>query len=265
MKQADALYNDCRYDEAENVLSNTSQLGVCEKTLDKLMGKILTVKSANKKFAAAERAYAEADNYYRQGDYEASYNRLQNARVDATCPAQISRINSGLDQVAQQLQVARATSPADVAGGQPAAGTTTDNPVCRQYEQALNELAQRQQHLAVQAQQAQSEEQARYVGDSVMQNSRQIMDTIEQARLAGCHDQHIPPDVRNAMGMPPEQTAGIQCAPPRVPGISNKTGQPACLCPGELMWSEKRQQCMTFGQLLHDDGAMDGVSNALDR
>lgn len=272
MKQADAFYNNCRFDEAANVLSSTSRMGVCEKTLDKVMRSILAVKAAGKKYAAAEQAYADADYYYQQGDYEASYRRLQSARTDATCPAQVTKIDNGLEQVAQKLNAAQAGTPqGNVTGGQTVAGAATTNPVCEDYQRKLYELSDRQQQLSTQVQQAQSEEQARYIGNSVMQNSRQIMNTMEQARLAGCHDNRIPPEVRSALGMPPEQaaggsaqTAGLQCEPPRVPGISNKTGQPACLCPGDLMWSEKRQQCMTLGQLLHDEGAMDDLSRTLE-
>ena len=167
------------------------------------MSSLLAVKAAARKSAAAEQAYNDADNYYRRGDYQNSYLHLQQAKQDAACTEQITRINNGLNMVTGKLQgVPTAPPPTDTAVP-PATAQTTGNPVCQQYQRQLTELGNRQQRLAAQAQQIRTQDQARSLQASVTKNSRQMLALIDQARAAGCHDTDIPPEVRNAMGMSP--------------------------------------------------------------
>lgn len=256
------LYRECRFDQAASVLAEAyRQLPPeCDTARSEAARAFTSVKATADKSRSAERAYAEADNYYRQGDYANSYRRLQQARQDAACTTQITRIDNGLKQVAEKLHTAGNT-PAQVN-----TGTGTENPVCLRYQQQLTALGNRQQQLAAQSQRISTAEQAKALQTTLMQNSRQFVTVMDQARAAGCHDVDLPPEVRQSLGMPAAASAGngLQCKPPRVAGVSKKTGQPACMCPGELMWSKKSHQCLTFGQLINENGAMDKLDKALE-
>lgn len=65
-----------------------------------------------------------------------------------------------------------------------------------------------------------------------------------------------------------QQVAGLECQAPRVPGRHHKTGEPMCLCPGNLMWSEKRQACVEFGvlagDLMRESGIAESVQEGVD-
>lgn len=266
-RRADALYRDCRYAEAEQALIEASGYRVCEATHQQLIQSMLTVKAGRRKYEVAEDAWEQAEAWYRQGNYRNSHSWLQQARAEAQCGAQIAKIDRGFQQVAAKLQeeAGGAAGGAAVAGG---AGSGSS--VCDRYSNALVALGRRQEQLAAQLQGARTEQQAQAIGNQVMQNSQQVVGVLDKARAAGCHDVDIPDNVRTALGVAPAPGAsggagaGMQCTPPREPGYADD-GTLACLCPGKLVWSERQRRCVTFGELLNEDGDMDRISDSIKR
>lgn len=136
----------------------------------------------------------------------------------------------------------------------------TRNKLNNNMKQVTNAIQRNQQTQALFAQ-----------ADKYYQNDQlqQSYNALLQAKKSAVCKAHIA-KIDDALGkvtardkQKKQQVAGLECQPPRVPGRHHKTGEPMCLCPGNLMWSEKRQACVEFGVLVGDMVRESGIAETV--